>query len=109
MSIDSFLTGDIVLGPGTYYLALQSAAVDPTGSGIVYWVENGAGSESFQILGSAVPEPATWAMMILGFCGLAFMACRRNSGSAPPLPLTRGSIAHRLWRRETRRLLDDLL
>jgi hypothetical protein len=27
----------------------------------------------------AVPEPSTWAMMILGFCGLAFMAYRRKS------------------------------
>jgi hypothetical protein len=26
----------------------------------------------------AVPEPSTWAMMILGFCGLGFMACRRK-------------------------------
>jgi hypothetical protein len=32
---------------------------------------------------SAVPEPSTWAMMILGFCGLGFMAYRRNqNGSA---------------------------
>jgi hypothetical protein len=31
---------------------------------------------------SAVPEPSTWAMMILGFCGLGFMAYRRKqSGS----------------------------
>jgi hypothetical protein len=29
-----------------------------------------------------VPEPATWAMMILGFCGLGFLAYRRRSGSA---------------------------
>jgi hypothetical protein len=29
---------------------------------------------------SAVPEPSTWAMMILGFCGLGFMNyCRKNS------------------------------
>jgi hypothetical protein len=27
---------------------------------------------------SAVPEPSTWAMMILGFCGLGFLAYRRN-------------------------------
>jgi choice-of-anchor C domain-containing protein len=27
----------------------------------------------------AVPEPATWAMMILGFAGLGFMAYRRKS------------------------------
>jgi hypothetical protein len=26
----------------------------------------------------AVPEPSTWAMMILGFCGLGFMAYRRK-------------------------------
>jgi PEP-CTERM motif len=31
--------------------------------------------ESFQILGvSAVPEPSTWAMMLLGFAGVGFMA-----------------------------------
>jgi hypothetical protein len=27
---------------------------------------------------SAVPEPSTWAMMILGFCGLGFMAYRKK-------------------------------
>ena len=27
----------------------------------------------------AVPEPATWAMMILGFCGVGFMAYRRKN------------------------------
>jgi hypothetical protein len=31
---------------------------------------------------SSVPEPATWAMMLLGFCGLGFMAYRRKSKSA---------------------------
>jgi hypothetical protein len=31
---------------------------------------------------SAVPEPATWAMMILGFFGIGFMAYRRKSRSA---------------------------
>jgi hypothetical protein len=30
----------------------------------------------------AVPEPSTWAMMILGFCGLGFMAYRRKSKPA---------------------------
>ena len=28
---------------------------------------------------SAVPELAKWAMMILGFCGLGFMAYRRKN------------------------------
>lgn len=30
---------------------------------------------------SAVPEPSTWAMMILGFAGLGFMAYRRRSSA----------------------------
>jgi PEP-CTERM motif len=36
---------------------------------------------------SAVPEPSTWAMMILGFCGLGFMAYRRKQ-NGPALQLT---------------------
>jgi hypothetical protein len=31
---------------------------------------------------SAVPEPATWAMMILGFIGVGFVAYRRRSGTS---------------------------
>ena len=30
----------------------------------------------------AVPEPSTWAMMILGFAGIGFMAYRRKSKPA---------------------------
>ena len=33
-------------------------------------------------LASAVPEPSTWAMMILGFAGVGFMAYRRKSKTA---------------------------
>jgi len=31
---------------------------------------------------SAVPEPSTWAMMILGFAGVGFLACRRRNQAA---------------------------
>jgi hypothetical protein len=31
---------------------------------------------------AAVPEPSTWAMMILGFCGVGLMAYRRNAKPA---------------------------
>jgi hypothetical protein len=31
---------------------------------------------------AAVPEPSTWAMMILGFAGIGFMAYRRKSKPA---------------------------
>ncbi len=33
---------------------------------------------------SAVPEPSTWAMMILGFAGVGFMAYRRRNQGAVP-------------------------
>lgn len=33
----------------------------------------------FSVVGSAVPEPATWAMMFLGFAGLGFAAFRRSA------------------------------
>jgi len=37
---------------------------------------------SFEITNiSAVPEPATWAMMIVGFLGVGFMAYRRKETS----------------------------
>jgi hypothetical protein len=32
-------------------------------------------------LAAAAPEPSTWAMMILGFCGLGFMGYRRKNGA----------------------------
>jgi hypothetical protein len=43
--------------------------------------ENGTAGEL--VLASAVPEPSTWAMMILGFCGIGFMAYRRKNQMAP--------------------------
>ena len=39
-------------------------------------------SGSFTVNVSSVPEPATWAMMILGFMGVGFMAYRRQTRSA---------------------------
>lgn len=32
---------------------------------------------------TAIPEPSTWALMILGFAGIGFMAYRRSNQSAP--------------------------
>ena len=41
---------------------------------------------------TAVPEPSTWAMMLLGFAGLGFAGYRRRNGKtirrSPPLKLT---------------------
>jgi hypothetical protein len=44
--------------------------------------DNFSGITTHVALSSAVPEPSTWAMMILGFVGVGFMAYRRKSKPA---------------------------
>lgn len=42
-----------------------------------------AGSDGvWTLVSSAVPEPSTWTMMILGFAGVGFMACRRKQNGS---------------------------
>lgn len=72
------LTGTI--GPGSYEFLTQdiwspyadSVAQFGPGSQIANH------SDQLQFTLSAVPEPSTWAMMILGFAGVGFMAYRRK-------------------------------
>jgi hypothetical protein len=40
-------------------------------------VGGSAFNAAFSLTGSAVPEPSTWAMMLLGFAGLGFAGHRR--------------------------------
>jgi hypothetical protein len=70
-------------------LAEQQAALDSAAAGGpfvfigTYTLGDATGSGTFNV--SAVPEPSTWAMMILGFCGVGLMAYRRKRpGSAAP-------------------------
>ena len=37
------------------------------------------------VLGAAVPEPSTWAMMMLGFAGLGYAGWRRSAKARPAL------------------------
>jgi len=60
---------------GTFALAIQDVDLDTTSFSI---------SDRANLLGivtvtAAVPEPSTWAMLILGFAGVGFMAYRRQS------------------------------
>jgi PEP-CTERM motif len=87
VSLDSFSIPGQHLAAGTYWLVLQNATV--TNGDPIFWDENDGlslayentvgqiGSESFQISGTTVPEPSTWAMMLLGFTGLGYAAFRR--------------------------------
>lgn len=54
-----------------------SPEVDPTFTFVMSDTIRSDNSGSFTV-SSAVPEPSTWAMMILGFCGVGFMAYRRK-------------------------------
>ena len=48
-------------------------------------VADGSGGFGFDFaLGGAVPEPSTWAMMLIGFAGLGFAGYRRAENRAPP-------------------------
>jgi PEP-CTERM motif len=52
---------------------------------LFYWDSNNGDNTQFvtaDVNVSAVPEPSTWAMMILGFMGVGFMAYRRKNTSA---------------------------
>jgi hypothetical protein len=61
---------------------------DPTngfslfGSGIPLSIGSNGATFSFDTQGyaSAVPEPSTWALMLLGFAGLAYAGCGSTSG-----------------------------
>jgi hypothetical protein len=61
--------GSATLAAGNYYLDLSGTGGGTSGYG---------GNLST----AAVPEPSTWAMMILGFFGVGFMAYRRRNQSA---------------------------
>ena len=82
---------------GTYWLAATSNSDNVSwqaGStvGLVALNQNAAGWTVIQgshlpqaeifaspVINQGVPEPSTWAMMILGFAGIGFMAHRRKS------------------------------
>jgi PEP-CTERM motif len=89
----------VTLASGDYYFALNVPITDVL---LTFGTENGGGalitpggawhlynpaSTSFAVglygeQVAAVPEPSTWAMMILGFAGIGFMAYRRKNAMA---------------------------
>ncbi len=56
--------------------------------GITSWTVTNLGTNiliddiTLNTINTAVPEPSTWAMMLLGFAGVGFMAYRRKSKPA---------------------------
>jgi hypothetical protein len=60
--------GSALLDAGNYYL-------DVSGTG------GGTSGYGGNLAVAAVPEPSTWAMLLLGFCGIGLMAYRRKGSS----------------------------
>jgi hypothetical protein len=59
---------------------IKSVLITGNGAGFAELKQFGFGLDTS--LNSAVPEPSTWAMMILGFAGVGFMAYRRRADGA---------------------------
>ncbi|MGY3346656.1 hypothetical protein ACVWXP_003827 [Bradyrhizobium sp. USDA 4463] len=65
--------GDGKIPAGTY-VGFEDLSLHQTG-----WTDNNYTDEQFVFTVAAVPEPSTWAMMILGFAGVGFFAYRRRN------------------------------
>jgi PEP-CTERM motif len=65
-------------GGGSYLSSLFTDPVLATGGANL-----GDGSISIELL-KAVPEPSTWAMMLMGFAGLGCLAHARRRKTSPP-------------------------
>ena len=74
LHLDSFspFFGDIL------YTGMESSPTFKTGS-----FDIGDGEFAYILTISAVPEPSTWALMLLGFAGLGLAGYRRSVKAAP--------------------------
>ena len=67
------------LAPGDVY------TIDVTGTNNVAPLRLGVGGSVFT---TGVPEPSTWALMVLGFMGLGYAGFRRSAkGRAPAVAI----------------------
>jgi hypothetical protein len=78
-----------ITGPGTTPFAPDLQAWIRDGDLAPDWlrvgadvVGSGAFNMSFSLMGAAVPEPATWGLMLMGIGGLGAIARRRRSAAA---------------------------
>jgi hypothetical protein len=65
------------LTAGQHTLQLQATRIFAPGAGVTSQYFDNVSLD----VEAAVPEPSTWAMLILGFVGVGFMAYRRRNGA----------------------------
>jgi hypothetical protein len=84
-NIFSYFNDPAFTSASNEFLTFDNSTNDSTHPPVPLVFELGAVSGTVSVsdpITAAVPEPSTWAMMILGFCGLGFMAYRRKSSVA---------------------------
>ena len=67
----TFAGGSAIAGPDTFFLSSGSIIFTPFGAGTLTF-------ESSLDTTAAVPEPSTWAMLLLGFATIGFLAFRQR-------------------------------
>lgn len=97
--VTASFSAPLTLGPGTYAVVFGSGAFGadgyagfndgntPVGSPNLFQTLYDDQWQAFDAPGvrifvEAVPEPTTWAMLLIGFAGLGFVAYRRKSAAA---------------------------
>jgi PEP-CTERM motif len=81
-----------ILATGRLFISGLSGAegstIDPLTGDFLFSTFGGGNQiavvQGFDVPVTAVPEPSTWAMLILGFAGVGFMAYRRRNQAAVP-------------------------
>jgi PEP-CTERM motif len=89
-AIFALASNPVFVAPGTFSQATLTGYAPLNSSGhLVVFLENSDGLGAFNVptqtawdnvtLSANVPEPSTWAMMILGFAGIGFATYRRRN------------------------------
>ena len=80
---EGLFTGADLLSPGdgNQISSLTNGYVNFAGAFDTVILTSSTNALEIDNISSAVPEASTWAMMILGFLGVGFMAYRRKNGS----------------------------
>lgn len=76
LNLNSTYSGTVALAAGTHEFAFQFSRGNTLFGRSPYFGIDGVSLVQQQV--SAVPEPSTWAMMLLGFAGVGFIAYRRK-------------------------------
>jgi hypothetical protein len=78
----------LIIEPPNFTVNLGTVTFETYGSGSIQYAVAGPAQYSILTLGysaptqiAAVPEPSTWAMMLIGFAGIGAMAYHRRKGA----------------------------